>query len=621
MPVVKKESGCAIKSFIPMKVMASAAVSASLLMSAVPFAVAESSSSKATAEIVVEFEGRTIELPKQPVERNGTVMLPARAVLEGFGYVVRWHQEDKSVTAVRSDGSTLNFQIDNRVAEAEQKLVELHPEISKPYLENDLTWVPLQLLESLDGLTIVRSSEGNNNIVIGSSQLVKNVRVVSRGDHPAAGQFSPALNDYFEKKWGMDFKLEFSTPSQHRDRTNLRIAAGDIPELMLIENPYSYDPEMLQSLFIDITDRLRDYPNLKELLATNQQLPGSFTINDRIYSIPRLSYANDAPFPVLRQDWMQLLELDLPETMDELYEALQLLVHSDPDGDGKHNTIGLTGITHSSGLGSLSWVEQVFTGSTQRFSVVEGEVIDHAVSEEQISALTWLTNAYADGILDKEFALHQPHQMEAKIREGKVAVTSMKVSDAARYSTNQVEGGSEGLWTPIPGLRTEDSSLVVPWNSLGNGSYFIPVNADNETVDRLLGWLDEGLRLSREGQWEETAAVSGTDLAVLENVFGFSNLSASSTVSSVSSPDSLVNQYREAITSWENAEMESPGWLPTDLIFSKGDYAELNAELTSRKVAVIVGSLSVDEWRKYIDNLQQSDEYQEMMGRLSALVE
>src|SRR5690606_37770253 len=128
--------------------------------------------------------------------------------------------------------------------------------------------------------------------------------------------------------------------------------------------------------------------------------------------IPRPSDPHDALFPAIRQDWLNVLGLFQPQTMEEVYEVLKQFVTHDPDGNGKHDTIGMAGYIHADGLGSLSWVEHAYTGSPERFSIQDGRVIDHAVSSEEELALKWLTRAYAEGLIDKEFPVASQAQVE-----------------------------------------------------------------------------------------------------------------------------------------------------------------------------------------------------------------
>ena len=91
-------------------------------------------------------------------------------------------------------------------------------------------------------------------------------------------------------------------------------------------------------------------------------------ISCKTYAIPRPSDLNDAPFPALRQDWMDKLGSKKPKTMDEMFDALRQFVNKDPDGDGKNNTIGMYGYENAINLGSLSWVEHAHTGFPERSS-------------------------------------------------------------------------------------------------------------------------------------------------------------------------------------------------------------------------------------------------------------
>ena len=46
---------------------------------------------------------------------------------------------------------------------------------------------------------------------------------------------------------------------------------------------------------------------------------------------------------VIRKDWLDNLGLDMPKTVDELYETAKAFTEKDPDQNGKNDTIGFAG--------------------------------------------------------------------------------------------------------------------------------------------------------------------------------------------------------------------------------------------------------------------------------------
>ena len=67
-------------------------------------------------------------------------------------------------------------------------------------------------------------------------------------------------------------------------------------------------------------------------------------IRDRVMGIPNVQPQADAPIMVwVRQDWLDKLGLEGPETLDDVEAIARAFMEQDPDGNGAADTYGLTG--------------------------------------------------------------------------------------------------------------------------------------------------------------------------------------------------------------------------------------------------------------------------------------
>lgn len=90
-------------------------------------------------------------------------------------------------------------------------------------------------------------------------------------------------------------------------------------------------------MFWDLTDYLDDYPLLKENV---EPYLNSMTYNGQIIGIPRRTMDRTGGL-ILREDWLEKLGLQVPRTLDDLYNVFKAFTYDDPDGDGVDDTIGL----------------------------------------------------------------------------------------------------------------------------------------------------------------------------------------------------------------------------------------------------------------------------------------
>ena len=110
------------------------------------FAHGASGTSLSVSGISVCIDEVLQEYEIQPVNVDGTVYVPMRAVFEAFGASVQWNGEERSVLAEKED-SSIYFQIGAPYASQNGMLVYLE---QPPFLEGGTTMVPLRMVgESL----------------------------------------------------------------------------------------------------------------------------------------------------------------------------------------------------------------------------------------------------------------------------------------------------------------------------------------------------------------------------------------------------------------------------------------------------------------------------------------
>ncbi|MRA94216.1 extracellular solute-binding protein, partial [Bacillus thuringiensis] len=85
-----------------------------------------------------------------------------------------------------------------------------------------------------------------------------------------------------------------------------------------------------------VSEYLKDYKNLSQISEDRIE---AASIDGALYGVPvQKDYARAGL--VIRKDWLDNLGLDVPTTMDELYEVAKQFTENDPDGNGVDDTVG-----------------------------------------------------------------------------------------------------------------------------------------------------------------------------------------------------------------------------------------------------------------------------------------
>jgi putative aldouronate transport system substrate-binding protein len=163
----------------------------------------------------------------------------------------------------------------------------------------------------------------------------------------------------------------------------------------------------------DLTGIVERYANA-DLLENWNQTGGvalaAATIDGKVMGIPNVQPQADAPIMVwVRQDWLDKLGLEGPETLDDVEAIAKAFMEQDPDGNGAADTYGLTGTMNPVMVpGNLHGFDTIFNvyGAFPEifFRNDAGEIVYGSLQPETKEALARLAALYQAGIIDPEFA-------------------------------------------------------------------------------------------------------------------------------------------------------------------------------------------------------------------------
>ena len=218
---------------------------------------------------------------------------------------------------------------------------------------------------------------------------------------------------YIEETLNVDISFGWVVPSDsYSDKLNLSIASGDIPDVMIV------DALQLQQLaeagaLEDLTPYVEQYASA-DLLANWEQTGGvalaAATIDGEILGIPNVQPQADAPIIAwVRQDWLDKLGLQGPQTVDDVEAIARAFVEQDPDGNGAADTYGLTGTLNPVGVPSnLHGFDAIFNayGAFPEIFYRDeaGQIHYGSVQPQAKEALGRLAALYQAGLIDPEFA-------------------------------------------------------------------------------------------------------------------------------------------------------------------------------------------------------------------------
>jgi len=217
--------------------------------------------------------------------------------------------------------------------------------------------------------------------------------------------------------------VEWNGGTTYLEQLNLRIAAGEMPDMFL---PYGgLETSLIENgALLDLTDLLPEYaPNLWNLIPEdvwNAMRAKDPSGEGRIYIIPNINdYGRNGS--MIRQDWLDNLGLSMPTTQEEYVEVLRAFKNDDPNGNGIQDELP------TGGRAEARWMEQLFGmygvamwEGYPEWDIYDGELTYSAVTSNMRDALEWIASLYAEGLLDPETLLNDKPAWDAKIQSDRV---------------------------------------------------------------------------------------------------------------------------------------------------------------------------------------------------------
>ncbi len=283
-------------------------------------------------------------------------------------------------------------------------------------------------------------------------------------------------NIYIDYQW-----YSPATQEDAVQKTSMAIASGEIPDFMIVDraqlallaktNLINKDLEPLWNAYA--SDDMKKWTT-----AEGPDLWESLRYDGNIIALPNVAGSIDQGEVIwIRQDWLTKLGLELPTNMEELYDVMLAFKNNDPDGNGQDDTIGMTihkdflngpgtgdvvGLFNSFGAYPGNWTDDGNGG------IMYGSVTDGAKD-----ALTWMSKAYADGLIAQDFSSMDSN----KAAEASVSGTS-GIQWGAMWNhmwplQSTVDNNNEAEWVALPLLPAKAGEVAHPQATIGLNQLFV----------------------------------------------------------------------------------------------------------------------------------------------------
>ncbi|GAA0306500.1 putative aldouronate transport system substrate-binding protein [Gracilibacillus halotolerans] len=204
-------------------------------------------------------------------------------------------------------------------------------------------------------------------------------------------------------------------------------------------------------------------------------------------AIPILDYAyNGDTVLFIREDWMKNLNLDAPETIDDVEKIMDAFVTQDPDGNGKDDTYGLTiGFKNAlnTWMSGADWIFGAYgTIPNQWNETEEGTLENGSVNPAMKDGLATLKSWMEKGYINKESGLWDETKASELFTSGRAGIIAGPhwLVDWPLPDTKTNIDGAEYRAYPIPTGPNGEAGRR--GTAINNGAILINKDADPEVI-------------------------------------------------------------------------------------------------------------------------------------------
>ncbi|WP_020619455.1 extracellular solute-binding protein [Paenibacillus daejeonensis] len=351
------------------------------------------------------------------------------------------------------------------------------------------------MLLMMSGLLLAAGCSGNSGGGSGTSggeggetEGLTKIQVFK--SHMGVGSIPDSSNphvQYVAEHTGVEYELITPPPgSEPAEYINMMIASDDLPDIM---RPIGGVEQTLiqQGGALPLDDLLPEHaPNVWNSIPEEAwDIVRSSSEDGKIYYVPKVFLIPERS-PLIRQDWVEAVGHDMPETVDDYVELLKAFRDEDPNGNGKADELPTTGREFG------RWMDHLFAiygvamwEGYPEWDVYDGEIQYAGITENMRAAIEFMRMLYEEKLLDNETFLNKGDVWQAKINNNLVGSWyHMPANVRDRLAAMRTQA-PDAYIAAMPLPQAEGYEGFVTVKSMGEPEWMIPKAAEANAIASL----------------------------------------------------------------------------------------------------------------------------------------
>lgn len=313
-----------------------------------------------------------------------------------------------------------------------------------------------------------------------------------------------------QRRTNIKINWDVTASKQYVEVMKLRVGAGGgkLPDIMFLPNGLSLAELGAEGTILPLEDYIADSANIQKAYEQFPNVKALTSADGHIYSVNTLNEsAYFAPYSfIIRKDWLDRLNLEVPETIDDWMTVLRAFRDEDANGNGDSGDevpFSAGGHAWYTTYWANAWGLHLFQ-SDGWYPDENGRMQYEFISDEAKEFYTWLNAFYEEKLLDEEFlTLGDENKLYEKVARDEVgaftAYPSRIATLEAALASNGVENAELIPVVPPQGPYTRMTEVV---GDMTVNGYVVTSSCEHpEVAVALMDYMmsDEGKELMNFG--------------------------------------------------------------------------------------------------------------------------
>lgn len=297
-------------------------------------------------------------------------------------------------------------------------------------------------------------------------------------------------------------KVEFIGPAAEVEQQfNLMLASGNLPDVIeynwLRGSPRGPENAVEEGVILRLNDLIEEHaPNFSKYLKDNPEIDKMIRTDEgSIYGFPFIRGDDKLLVfygPVIREDWLKKLNLELPETITEWENVLRAFRDQDPNGNGIKDEIPLTIPVWQILQPAYATLVGAW-GITGQFFHVNNKVKFGPIEPQFKDFVKTMNKWYEEGLIDKDFATMDGKLMDAKVTNNQLgSMWAFAGGGIGKYMGLMKDQNPDFSLTPAshPAMNKGETPIIGQSDFRFPGQNIAAITTKAKNPEQIVKWLD-----------------------------------------------------------------------------------------------------------------------------------